>query len=79
VISGLRSYAAAAGLVIAAGPWGKLKTLITLVALVGVIAGIEPFAFWLFYVGVALTVLSAADYILNAIPVLSRATTPTAN
>jgi CDP-diacylglycerol---glycerol-3-phosphate 3-phosphatidyltransferase len=33
LVTGLRSYAAALGIVIAAGGWGKAKTLITIVAL----------------------------------------------
>jgi CDP-diacylglycerol--glycerol-3-phosphate 3-phosphatidyltransferase len=34
IISGLRSYAGASGVVISAGPWGKQKLAITVVALV---------------------------------------------
>jgi CDP-diacylglycerol--glycerol-3-phosphate 3-phosphatidyltransferase len=37
LVSGLRSLAAAAGVVIAAGPWGKQKTLLTLVAMGGIL------------------------------------------
>jgi CDP-diacylglycerol--glycerol-3-phosphate 3-phosphatidyltransferase len=72
IISGLRSYAAAAGLVIAAGPWGKLKTVVTMVAMIGVIGGIEPYGTWLYYVAVALTLYSGVDYIWSAAPVLAQ-------
>lgn len=37
IVSGLRSLAAAQGVVIPAGRWGKQKTLITLVAMTGVL------------------------------------------
>jgi len=74
VISGLRSYAAAIGLVIPAGPWGKLKTVVTFIALVGIIGGVEPFSQWLFYLALALTMYSAVDYIWAAVPVLNGKT-----
>jgi CDP-diacylglycerol---glycerol-3-phosphate 3-phosphatidyltransferase len=37
VVSGLRSVAAARGVVIPAGPWGKQKTLLTMMALGGIL------------------------------------------
>lgn len=39
VVTGLRSLAAAQGVVIAAGRWGKQKTLLTLLALGGILLG----------------------------------------
>ena len=39
VVSGLRSLAAAQGVVIPAGRWGKQKTLLTLLALGGILLG----------------------------------------
>jgi len=39
LVTGLRSYAAALGVVIPAGGWGKAKTLITMVALILVLLG----------------------------------------
>ena len=73
IITGLRSYAAARGLVIAARGGGKLKTLVTLFALAGIIAGVEPvaaYATWLMWLAVALTVVSGAQYCWDASPAL---------
>lgn len=73
IVTGLRSYAAARGMVIPARAGGKLKTLVTLAALAGIIAGIEPIAgvaTWLMWVAVILTVISGAQYCLDAFPLL---------
>ncbi len=73
IVTGLRSYAAARGVVIPAGPGGKLKTLVTLAALVGIIAGIEPvtmIATWLMWLAVLLTVVSGVQYCVQAFPAL---------
>lgn len=68
-ISGLRSYAAAAGVVIPAGPLGKLKTVVTLLALIVLLVGLEQYGSWLLYADVVLTVYSGIDYIWHAVPV----------
>lgn len=96
LVTGLRSYAAALGIVIPAGGWGKAKTLITIVALLLVLlegdarhggwlssrAGpgsilttpLGPFtvSVWALLVAVIWTVGSGAEYIREAIPLLTR-------
>lgn len=71
-ITGLRSYAAAAGVVIPAGPLGKLKTVLTLVALIALLVGLERYGTWLLYAAVALTLYSGFDYVWHAVPVFKR-------
>ena len=73
IVTGLRSYAAARGLVIPARAGGKLKTVVTLIALAGIIAGVEPYAriaLGLMWVAVLLTVVSGGQYCLDAFPLL---------
>src|SRR5438445_7537366 len=96
LVTGLRSYAAALGVVIPAGGWGKAKTLITIVALFLVllegdarqggllsphlapgsllVAPLGPFtvAVWGLLIAVIWTVGSGAEYIREAIPLLTR-------
>jgi CDP-diacylglycerol--glycerol-3-phosphate 3-phosphatidyltransferase len=96
LVTGLRSYAAALGVVIPAGGWGKAKTIITSVALFLVLlegdarAGgllssqtppgswlvtpVGPFtvAVWGLLIGVIWTVGSGAEYIREAIPLLTQ-------
>jgi CDP-diacylglycerol--glycerol-3-phosphate 3-phosphatidyltransferase len=96
LVTGLRSYAAALGVVIPAGGWGKAKTLITIVALFLVllegdarqggllnahaspgsllVASIGPFtvAVWGLLIAVIWTVGSGAEYVREAIPLLTR-------
>ncbi len=96
LVTGLRSYAAALGVVIPAGGWGKAKTMITIVALFLVllegdarqggllnahaapgsllVAPIGPFtvAVWGLLIAVVWTVGSGAEYIREAIPLLTH-------
>jgi len=96
LVTGLRSYAAALGIVIPAGGWGKAKTLITIVALFLVlfegdarqggllsshagpgsllVTAVGPFtvAVWGLLIAVIWTVGSGAEYIREAIPLLTR-------
>jgi len=96
LVTGLRSYAAALGIVIAAGGWGKAKTLITILALLLVLlegdarmggwlsgrsapgswllSSLGPYtiAVWALFVSVIWTVGSGAEYIREAIPLLTR-------
>jgi CDP-diacylglycerol---glycerol-3-phosphate 3-phosphatidyltransferase len=96
LVTGLRSYAAALGVVIPAGGWGKAKTVITIVALFLVLvegdarAGgllsaktppgsqlltmLGPYTFpvWALLVAVIWTLASGAEYIREAIPLLTR-------
>ena len=96
LVTGLRSYAAALGIVIPAGGWGKAKTLITIVALLlvllegdarqggwlssqaapgsSLLSPLGPFTFpvWALLISVIWTVGSGAEYIREAIPLLTR-------
>ena len=66
-VTGLRSVAAERGVVIAASPLGKLKTLVQIVAIFALIA-FDPPPFWvdvLLYVAVAITLISGVDYFLG--------------
>jgi len=96
LVTGLRSYAAALGVVIPAGGWGKAKTIITIVALFLVLlegdarqggllsshtppgswlvtpAGPFTVAIWGLLIGVIWTLGSGAEYIREAIPLLTR-------
>jgi CDP-diacylglycerol--glycerol-3-phosphate 3-phosphatidyltransferase len=96
LVTGLRSYAAALGIVIPAGGWGKAKALITIVALFLVllegdarrggflsshavpgsvlVSTVGPFTLvvWALLIAVIWTVGSGAEYIREAIPLLTR-------
>lgn len=73
-VTGLRAIAAAEGTVIAAGPWGKVKTVFQIIFIVAVIlTSALPKGFWLravahwlstplLWIAVALTVWSGIDY-----------------
>ena len=68
VITGLRSLAAAQGVVVSASPWGKSKTLtqncmIGLVILAQPYHVLEPVAIAFVYLAVVATVLSGLDYL----------------
>jgi CDP-diacylglycerol--glycerol-3-phosphate 3-phosphatidyltransferase len=76
-VTGLRAIAAAEGTVIAAGPWGKAKTVVQIIFIVTAIldrslpAGfwLQVFAGWLFqpllWAAVLLTIWSGVDYFLG--------------
>lgn len=67
VISGLRSWAAAQGVVIPAGSWGKGKTLLTLIAIAIVIVDWSAqLSFVLLLAATILTLVSALDYLYQA-------------
>lgn len=68
-ITGLRAVAAADGVVIAASPWGKLKTALQIAAILVVIVSQEPAAAvlravgpWALAAAVVATVASGVDY-----------------
>lgn len=68
-ITGLRAVAAADGVVIAASPWGKLKTALQIAAILVVIVSQEPAAAvlrvvgpWALAAAVVATVVSGIDY-----------------
>jgi CDP-diacylglycerol--glycerol-3-phosphate 3-phosphatidyltransferase len=63
-VTGLRMVAAERGIVISAGPLGKLKTVLQVAAIFALIA-VKSTPLWvdaLVYVAVAVTVVSGADY-----------------
>jgi len=67
VVSGLRSWAAARGVVIPAGIWGKGKTLLTLIAIaITILDWSSGLSFALLVAATILTLLSAVDYIYQA-------------
>jgi CDP-diacylglycerol--glycerol-3-phosphate 3-phosphatidyltransferase len=63
-VTGLRAVAAERGVVIAASPLGKVKTILQVAAVIALIAA-DPSPVWvdvLVYVAVAMTVISGLDY-----------------
>jgi len=69
IVQGMRSLAAAQGVVIAAGRWGKQKTLITLIAIGGILlarglGGATAFPLGLSSSATAVAPNSFADYLL---------------
>lgn len=67
LVSGLRSIAAAGGVVIAAGQWGKQKTLLTLVGLGGILLGLGLHGRTAFPLGLSTAThgpASVGDYLL---------------
>ncbi len=72
IISVFRAIAAAEGIVIAASPWGKFKTISQLVAIISILFNNYPFAkfgipFTNFAIWIALilTIISGVDYIIK--------------
>ena len=73
VVSGLRSWAAARGVVIPAGIWGKSKTLLTLIAItITIINWSASLSYVLLVAATILTLLSALDYIYQAWKIADR-------
>ena len=67
VVSGLRSWAAARGVVIPAGIWGKGKTLLTLIAIaITIVDWSSGLSFVLLIAATILTLVSAVDYLYQA-------------
>lgn len=64
-ISGLRIVAAAEGMVIAASKWGKLKTILQIIAIIGLLLHI-PGGIILMWISVLVTLGSGVDYFMNA-------------
>jgi CDP-diacylglycerol--glycerol-3-phosphate 3-phosphatidyltransferase len=61
-ITGFRGIAAAEGLVIAASPWGKAKTVTQIIAIVAALLSI-PYNQILIAAAVIITIISGVDYI----------------
>ena len=73
LVSGLRAWAAAQGVVIPAGIWGKGKTLVTLIATVFVMLDwTSPVSTALILLAALLTLLSAVDYVYQAWRIAQR-------
>jgi len=73
VVSGLRSWAAARGVVIPAGIWGKGKTLLTLIAItITIVNWSARLSYILLVAATILTLLSALDYIYQAWKIADR-------
>ncbi len=71
-VTGLRMIAAAEGQVIAASPWGKLKTIVQIVAIVALMINNFPFSSVAFpfakiitWGAVIITVWSGVDYFIK--------------
>ena len=74
VVSGLRSWAAAKGVVIPAGSWGKGKTLLTLIAIAfAIVDWSSTLSFALLLAATILTLLSALDYLYQSWKIASSA------
>lgn len=77
IISGFRTLAADNGVVIAAGVWGKLKTIVQMVMCIVLLLQL-PFGFMnvveqiLIYLALALTVISLVEYIWKNKKILSE-------
>jgi CDP-diacylglycerol--glycerol-3-phosphate 3-phosphatidyltransferase len=77
VISGFRLVAADKGVVIAAGPWGKVKTAVQMFAVIALLipitaSGWYVFAMVLVYISTALSIISVVDYIARNANVLKE-------
>ena len=73
-ISGFRIIAASEGITIAASPWGKLKTITQLIAIVLLLLDNFPFNYLsipmdmiMLYIALILTIISGVDYIVRNI------------
>lgn len=68
IISGFRLIAAESGKVIAAGPWGKAKTVVQMIMVIVLIADIPGWELAeniLIYAALILTLVSLADYLIH--------------
>ena len=65
LITGLRSILAEKGHVLPASKWGKAKTVSQICAIILFLAYFDKFAIWVYYVALAITVISGLDYIFK--------------
>lgn len=75
IISGFRLVASDSGIVIAASYWGKFKTVSQMLLIILLIADIQvlaPVTAILYWIALALTIISLVDYIVKNIQVLSK-------
>ncbi len=74
IVSGLRLIGAEKGVVIAAGPWGKAKTVVQIIAVALLtvdLPGLRWLSYLSLYVATLLTVLSCVVYVWNGRMLLS--------
>jgi len=77
-VSGLRSLAAAKNVIIPASIWGKLKTIVQIVAIVATILNLPISIFGgkiemiLMFIAVVITIISGFDYFIKARAVLNN-------
>ena len=77
IISGFRLVASDSGIVIAAGIWGKLKTVAHMVMIILLIADIQipivqTITGVIVWIGLALTIISLVDYVVTNREVLTK-------
>lgn len=76
VISGFRLVASDAGIVIAAGVWGKIKTVVQMIMIIVLLAGLGqwmyPVETALIWASVVLSVISLCDYVWKNRQVLTK-------
>ncbi|MDK2917451.1 MAG: CDP-diacylglycerol---glycerol-3-phosphate 3-phosphatidyltransferase [Candidatus Petromonas sp.] len=79
VVSVFRAIAAAEGIVIAASPWGKAKTVSQIVAIISILLNNYPFNLFGFpfaslaiWIAVILTIISGVDYVYSNRRVLKQ-------
>lgn len=77
IISGFRLIAAQQGVVIAAGIWGKLKTVFQMLMIIMLILKVENYVFGMvtqvvIWICLALTIISLVDYIIRNRQVISK-------
>ncbi|MFV0439920.1 MAG: CDP-diacylglycerol--glycerol-3-phosphate 3-phosphatidyltransferase [Lachnospirales bacterium] len=77
LISGFRLVAVSNNIVIAAGPWGKRKTVVQMIMVIYLLTGLQNLSPTFEYIGVALTyagallaIISGYDYIIKNLDVL---------
>ena len=81
IVSGLRIVAASQGVVIAAGKWGKIKTIMQIVAIIAMLLNNYPFSLftnipvdrYIMIIAVIITLYSGYEYIRDNIKVLKNA------
>lgn len=68
-VMGIRIFSAGEGFNIPSSGWGKLKTVVTFMAIIAVLLGFK-FSYWLFLIAVILTTISWALYTASFIKVI---------
>jgi CDP-diacylglycerol--glycerol-3-phosphate 3-phosphatidyltransferase len=79
IITGFRVIAASRGVVIAADKWGKIKTIVQIIAIVAILIRDFPVSMIIdfpvgmtfMYISVILTIISGANYIIKNVKVIS--------